>query len=131
MASLETSEITANRAGDSVELQGFDRWLSDRFPAARTVWLCSSSLKLRISTKLAWNGGRKLENRPVKVAGPGWVRVKLWSTLSLSLSCLFSLSHSLSLSLSIYMGGQHIQNKWLWGITETLGEGGVRSSQIV
>ena len=107
MASPETGEITANNAGDSTELQGFDRWLFDRFPAARMAWLRSSSLKLRISTKLARNGGRKWENRPVKVAGLGRIRVKLGSTLTLSLS------HYLSLSLSIYMGGQ----KWVWGIT--------------
>ena len=92
MASPETSEITANWAGDSVVLQRFNRWLSDRFPAARTTWIRSSSLKLQIGTNLARNGGRKWETDRVKVAGRVGSRVQSGQLyLSLSLSCLLSL----------------------------------------
>ncbi|KAH9650705.1 60S ribosomal export protein NMD3 [Citrus sinensis] len=74
MASPETDEITMNRGGDSAELQSFDRWLSDRFPAARMAWIRWSSLKLQIGTNLDRNGGRKWENRPGRACGSGWIR---------------------------------------------------------
>ncbi|GAY60884.1 hypothetical protein CUMW_205580 [Citrus unshiu] len=73
MASLETGEITVNRGGDSAELQSFDRWLSDRFPATRTAWIRCSSLKLQIGTNLDRNGGQKWENQPGHSRGSGWI----------------------------------------------------------
>ncbi|KAK9214434.1 hypothetical protein WN944_006426 [Citrus x changshan-huyou] len=75
MPSPETSEITVNRGGDSAELQSFDWWLSDRFPAARTAWIRCSSLKLQIGTNLDRNGGQKWENRPGRARGSGWIRM--------------------------------------------------------
>ena len=96
LASLETDEIMANRAGDSVVLQCFDQWLSDHFRATRTAWIHCSSLKLRIGTNLTRNGGRKWENRPGCARGSGRIRFGFSS-----LSLLFSLSF-LSLSLNIY-----------------------------
>ena len=97
MASPETGEITVNRGGDSAELQSFDRWLSDRFPAARTAWIRCSSLKLQIGTNLDRNSGRKWENRPGRAHGSGWIQFD-FSSLSLS-SSLFPFSLSLSLNL--------------------------------
>ena len=95
MASPETDKITVNRGGDSVELQSFDWWLSDRFLAARTTWIHCSSLKLQIGTNLDRNGGRKWENRPGRPRGSGCIRFGFFS-----LFLLFSLSF-LSLSLNL------------------------------
>ncbi|KAL9411786.1 hypothetical protein AB3S75_045400 [Citrus x aurantiifolia] len=95
MASPKTGEITANRAGDSAVLQSFDRWLSDRFPAARTAWIRCSSLKLQIGTNLDRNGGRKWNNRPGRARG----RVGSGSVSPLS---LFSSLFPFSLSVNLY-----------------------------
>ena len=99
LGSPETGEITGNLVGDSAVLQRFDRWLSDRFPAARMTWIRSSSLKLQIGTNLARNGRRKWENRPGHARGSGWIRFG-FSSLS-----LFSSLFPFSLSLNIYGTG--------------------------
>ena len=91
--------------GSKPRLSSSNRRRSSPFPTTRMAWIRSSSLKLRIGTKFARNGGRKWENQPVKVAGPGRVAGQTRVKLSSSLSRMPSLSPILSLSLNIYGTG--------------------------
>ena len=111
-----SDEINGDENGFGLEFSSSNHRRSGQFPATRTAWIRSSSLKLRIGTKHGRWGGQNLkissgQGRGFRV-GSGSNQVKH----SLPFSLVSSPLPSLSLSLYIYTGAQQGQ-KWVWGIT--------------
>ena len=110
----QSGENNGDEIGFKPRLSSSNRRRSNHFSTTRTTWIRSSSLKLRIGTKLARNSGRKWENRSVKVTGSGRSNGSNLVNSFLSLSCL---SGSLLHSLSLYI--------YIWGSTWSKTRGGV------